>query len=90
MYKHHIFVCESCQYETEKGPSDPALGKILRKNISSKVKEMFSTGDVCVTGSGCLGQCEQGISSVIYPKGEWINGLRPGDEIRIIEKLTKR
>ena len=89
MYKYHVFVCESCQYETDNGSSDPSLGKILRKNMSIKAKEMFPKGDVCVSGSGCLGQCENGISSVIYPKGQWIFDLRPGSEERILKELLK-
>ena len=90
MYKYHVFICESCQHETSDGLSEPAFGKKMRKNISAMAKEMFPEGDVCISGSGCLGQCERGITSVIYPKGEWIFDLRPGDEEKILKELQKR
>lgn len=88
--KAHLFVCTSCSYKCPDGTeSDPAEAVALRKNLKNRAREQFSKNEVRVSASTCLGECDFGIASVLYPKGEWNLGLRPGDEDRMFTKLTE-
>jgi (2Fe-2S) ferredoxin len=44
---------------------------------------------VRVNAAGCLGQCEQGIAAVLYPKGEWFLNLMPGDAPLLVSAVEK-
>ena len=73
----HVFICERCSFPKENGEcSDPAEAKAFRKRVKEKAKNYWSKEDVRINGSGCLGQCERGISCVIYPEGRWLLNLR--------------
>lgn len=39
------------------------------------------------TGCECLGPCFDGPNAVLYPDGEWLDGLTAGDAPRIVEKM---
>jgi len=89
-YKLHYFVCESCSYNEGDGTQCPAgTAKAFRKSLKEKAKNHFFKSEIRVNGSACLGQCEHGIASILYPKGELKNNLRPGDEDKLIEWLKE-
>lgn len=96
-YDAHVFICSSCRY-----PIDPNNKEVLcpkeesvelRKKLKAEAKEMFPNKKVRISSSSCLGRCEEGLASVIYPQGEWLTDLRPNNiKERIfgeIAKLTK-
>ena len=88
--KAHLFVCTSCTYNRPNGTeSSPEEAATFRKNLKNRARECFSKKEVRVSASGCLGECDFGIASVLYPKGEWNLGLRPGDEEKMFAKLTE-
>lgn len=88
--KAHLFVCTSCTYNkpdgTESGPEEAVA---LRKNLKNRARECFSKQEVRVSASTCLGECDFGIASVLYPKGEWNLSLRIEDEEKMFQKLTE-
>ncbi|MBC7712047.1 MAG: DUF1636 family protein [Rhizobacter sp.] len=87
--KAHLFICTECTYRKQSGKeSDPEEAAKLRKNLKHRAKELFSKKEVRVSASKCLGECEHGIASVLYPKGEWNLNLRPEDEDKMFRKLT--
>lgn len=89
-YDTHVFICTQCSYQTETGAcSDPGKAAEFRKNLKSMAKSELPDKKIRINASGCLGQCELGIASVIYPQQDWHVGLRPGDEIKILELLKK-
>ncbi len=87
--KAHLLVCTSCTYKCKNGKqSDPEDAVILRKNLKHRAKEAFPKDEVRVSAVKCLGECDNGIASVLYPKGEWSLDLRPEDEDEIFHKLS--
>lgn len=89
MYKKHLFICESCIYVDENGETcDVDTARKFRKKVKNKAKAIWGN-EVRVNGAKCLGKCEKGIASVIYPKGDWRVELRPGDEELLISDLNK-
>ncbi|AUN98474.1 (2Fe-2S) ferredoxin domain-containing protein [Bacteriovorax stolpii] len=88
--KAHLFVCTSCTYNRPDGTeSSPEEAVAMRKNLKNRARECFSKSEVRVSASTCLGECESGIASVLYPKGEWNLRLRPEDEDALFAKLTE-
>lgn len=67
--------------------SSPDVGASLRKNLKNKIKESPYCEEIKVTASGCLGKCDQGIASVLYPEENWQLGLRSDDEDNLYKKL---
>lgn len=88
--KAHLFVCTSCSYKRPDGTeSDPQEAVAMRKNLKNRARECFSKSEVRVSASTCLGECDFGIASVLYPSGEWMKNLRPSDEDNLFQKLTE-
>ncbi len=87
--KAHLLICTSCTYKCKNGKdSDPEDAAVLRKNLKKRAKECFSKDEVRVTAVKCLGECDNGIASVLYPKGQWALDLRPEDEDEIFKNLS--
>ena len=88
--KAQLFICTSCTYNRPDGvESSPEEAYKMRKNLKTRVRELFSKKEVRVSASTCLGECEHGIAAVMYPKGEWTLGLRPADEDKMFTRLTE-
>ncbi|HJO42196.1 MAG TPA: hypothetical protein QF508_02185 [Candidatus Thalassarchaeaceae archaeon] len=85
----HAFICTN-QRDPEKARECCAEKNSL--NLMRKLKRAARTAgitDVRINKSGCLDNCEQGISCVVYPDGIWYT--IPDDEnaiSRIVEHLA--
>ncbi|MCP2503333.1 MAG: (2Fe-2S) ferredoxin domain-containing protein [Candidatus Poseidoniales archaeon] len=83
--KKHIFVC------VNQRDDDNQKGCCSSKNsleIMTKLKRMTKSSgrkDIRVNKSGCLGNCEKGVSCVVYPEGVWYT--IPNDE-EAISKIS--
>ncbi len=70
-FRHHMFICSherphDARRECCADKESLALMKALK--IAAKKKGISG---IRVQKSGCLGQCERGISCVVYPEGVW-------------------
>ena len=75
-FNTHVFICGHSRNEGATRPdccSKDSLG--LLTELKRRVRESNIEG-IRVQKSGCLDFCENGISCVIYPEGEWysLNG----------------
>jgi (2Fe-2S) ferredoxin len=87
-FKKHVFICEKCTFQKPDGSmSDPTEAKVFRKIVKDQALLNWPKTAVRINASGCLGQCERGISCVIYPEGQWLLELRPGQEDKVIKEL---
>lgn len=76
--KAHLFIC------VNGGPDRPGTcanrGSV---DLHGKVKELCKAqswaGEVRINRSHCLGQCEKGIASVLYPQDHWMLNLTTTD-----------
>jgi len=50
----------------------------------------FQPGEVLVTGSTCLGPCEQGPTVVVYPDGTWYSQVKESDVTTILDEHIKK
>ncbi len=85
--KRHIFVCGRYR--------DPASGKpSCAANNSTAIYEAFRRelegrllwDTIQLTGTQCLGYCDQGPIAVVYPEGVWYTHLTEDDVPKILEE----
>ncbi|MGB0453547.1 MAG: (2Fe-2S) ferredoxin domain-containing protein [Bacteriovoracaceae bacterium] len=77
-FQNHIFICTRCSYKGEDGEqTTPEQAQELRKTLKKEILEIHPKDKVRVNASGCLGQCDNGVSCVIYPEQTWILGNDP-------------
>jgi (2Fe-2S) ferredoxin len=50
----------------------------------------FQPGEVLVTGTTCLGPCEQGPNVVVYPTGTWYSQVKDSDVAVILDEHIKQ
>ncbi|DAC35830.1 MAG: hypothetical protein QF365_00985 [Candidatus Thalassarchaeaceae archaeon] len=85
----HAFVCTNQRDATKSRECCAAKNSL---DVMGKLKRAARTAgitDVRVNKSGCLDNCEQGISCVVYPEGIWYT-IPDDDEAisRIVEHLA--
>lgn len=85
----HCFICTQCSYDTGHGPADPEMAKNFRGALKKICKNRFPRGHVRINQTSCLGFCEQGISSVIYPQRIVKTDLRPGSESQFADFIAQ-
>lgn len=86
--KAHLFIC------TNKPDKDGKCGskgsEELRAELKQRCKEAFGKNlDLRVNSSGCLGQCERGITAVLYPQGKWFFELNKKDGDILFEAVKE-
>ncbi|MBF0453461.1 MAG: (2Fe-2S) ferredoxin domain-containing protein [Magnetococcales bacterium] len=85
--KHHVFVCMnqrppghprgSCGGSGASGVFETMMGEMEKRDLF---------GQIQVTGTFCLGPCDQGPTMVVYPEGVWYKGVKPEDVTEIFEQ----
>ena len=50
----------------------------------------FQPGEVLVTGSACLGPCEEGPTVVVYPDGVWYSKVKEEHIATILDEHIKQ
>jgi len=86
-FQRHVFICTN-----ERGPDDPR--GCCRARGSEQVVEAFRKSlharglkrVVRANKSGCLDQCAEGVTVVVYPDSVWYGHVTPGDVDEIVEK----
>ena len=86
-FSHHIFVC--CNRRADghpRGCCDPEGSGALRAAFKNELTERRLRSTVRANNAGCLDQCEQGPTVVIYPQGIWYGGVQLADVPHIVEQ----
>jgi len=85
----HVFVCENRREPTDpRGSCADKGSEALRQLFKNEVKKrgLAGAGKVRVNSAGCLDQCEQGVSCVVYPEGVWYALRDASDILAIVEE----
>ena len=85
-FRHHVFVCEN------RRPDDDPRGCCAAKG-SEEIRDAFKAeiyrrglkGQIRANGAGCLDNCAQGPTVVVYPEGVWYGHVRVEDVPEIVE-----
>ena len=89
--KYHIVVCTNARPPGHPKPSCGSQGSaqlLMAFNMGLMQRGMMPT-DVLVTGSSCLGPCEQGPTVVVYPDGTWYSKVTEADVATILDEHIK-
>jgi (2Fe-2S) ferredoxin len=86
-FTRHVFICTN-----ERKPDDPR--GCCKSRGSDAVVEAFKSElakrglkkKIRANKAGCLDQCEQGVSIVVYPDAVWYGHVTAADVNEIIEK----
>ena len=89
-YKHHIFVCQNERLPGHKFGCCRSQGsEAIVKYMKARCRELFGF-EICVSKSGCLGQCNMGPAVVIYPDNIWYTLKTVEDAERVIQEHIVR
>ncbi len=87
--KHHFFVCMNQRPEGHPRGSCSSLGaRPLFEAFQSEVERRGLFGVVQVTGTFCMGPCDQGPTVVVYPEGVWYGRVTADDVPELLESHT--
>src|SRR5262245_39124924 len=89
--KYHIVVCTNSRPPGHPKPScGSARSAALRMAYNmGLIQKGLTPGDVLVSGSSCLGPCEQGPTVVVYPDATWYSKVTEADVATIIDEHIK-
>ncbi|MBX3156340.1 MAG: (2Fe-2S) ferredoxin domain-containing protein [Deltaproteobacteria bacterium] len=86
-FQRHVFVCVN-----ERAPDNPKGccksrgGVEVRDTLKTELKKRGLAKLVRANNAGCLDQCEQGVTVVVYPEQVWYGHVTPADVVEIIEQ----
>jgi len=86
-FERHVFVCTN-----RREPGDPKGccaskgGEDVAEAFKAGLHARGLKGRMRANKAGCLDQCAQGVSVVVYPEGTWYSQVTPADVEEIIEK----
>jgi len=88
--KYHIVVCTNARPPGHPKPSCGSQGsaELLMAFNMGLMEKGIMPGEVLVTGSSCLGPCEQGPTVVVYPDGTWYSKVAKEHVATIIDEHT--
>jgi len=87
----HVFVCVNSRPEGHPRGCCQAKGaEAIRELLKKRVAASELRGRVRVTAAQCLGQCEHGVTVVVYPEGVWYGPVRQEDVEEIFESHLLR
>jgi (2Fe-2S) ferredoxin len=79
-FQRHVFVCVNRRPPgSSKGCCAEKDAKVVLDRLKQLCFEAGLKGRVRVNSAGCLGQCEHGLTVVVYPEAVWYGGVRAGD-----------
>ena len=90
-FQRHVFVCVN-----ERPPGNPkgcckAKGaEQVRDELKKRLYEIGLTGVVRANNSGCLDQCENGVTVVVYPEQVWYGHVTVADVPELIDRHILR
>jgi (2Fe-2S) ferredoxin len=86
-FQRHVFVCiNERAADHPKGCCKAKGGVEVRDELKSELKKRGISKIVRANNSGCLDQCEHGVSVVVYPEQVWYGNVTVADIPEIVDK----
>lgn len=87
-YRCHVLVCVNDRKGERTSCADHG-GREVRLRLKEAAKQRWSSDDVRVSQTLCMGACQAGPNVVIYPQNIWFSGVRLDDVDAILETVEK-
>ena len=86
-FQRHVFVCiNERPADHPKGCCKAKGGVEVRDELKTELKKRGIAKIVRANNSGCLDQCEHGVSVVVYPEQVWYGNVTVADIPEIVDK----
>lgn len=86
-YERHVFVCENVRPpENPRGCCSAKNSPEIRARLKEAVIKAGLRGRVRINKSGCLDQCENGVTVVVYPEAVWYGHVTLDDVDEIFQE----
>ena len=86
-FKRHVFVCVNERpADHPKGCCKAKGGEQVRDELKLALKTRGLAKLVRANNSGCLDQCEHGVTVVVYPEQVWYGNVTVADIPELVEK----
>ena len=86
-FQRHVFVCTNERPEGHpKGSCKHRGGVGVRDELKNQLKQLGLSKIIRANNAGCLDQCEQGVTVVVYPEQVWYGGVKVEDVAAIVDE----
>lgn len=86
-FQRHVFVCINERAADNPRGSCKAKGGVdVRDKLKLELSKRGLSKVIRANNAGCLDQCEQGITLVVYPEQVWYGHVTVDDVAEIVEK----
>ncbi|MGN6103811.1 MAG: (2Fe-2S) ferredoxin domain-containing protein [Kofleriaceae bacterium] len=86
-FQRHVFVCiNERPADHPRGSCKMRGGVEVRDRLKSELTKRGLSKMIRANNAGCLDQCEQGVTVVVYPEQVWYGHVTVDDVEEIIEK----
>ena len=86
-FDKHVFICTNRRDPSNPKGSCAAKGsEAIREEFKKQIYERGLKGRMRANAAGCLDQCENGCTVVVYPEQVWYGHVKPEDVNEIIEE----
>jgi len=90
-FEKHVFICTNRRDPSNPKGSCAAKGsEAVREEFKKQIYERGLKGRMRANAAGCLDQCENGCTVVVYPEQVWYGHVTPGDVTEIIEEHLEK
>ncbi len=85
-YRHHVFVCENRRPDDDPRGCCAAKGsEAIRDAFKAELHRRGLKKEIRANGTGCLDNCAEGPTVVVYPEGVWYGRVTVDDVPEIVE-----
>jgi len=89
-FEHHVFVCENVRPpENPRGCCAAKGSPEVRARFKDELEKRGLKGLVRANSAGCLDQCAQGVTVVIYPGQIWYGHVTVDDVPEIVDAIAQ-
>ncbi len=86
-FKRHLFICTNRRPDDDpRGSCAAKGGEALKDRFKEVMKARGLKGSMRANAAGCLDQCAQGCTLVVYPEAVWYGHVTQGDVEEIVDK----
>jgi (2Fe-2S) ferredoxin len=86
-FQRHVFVCiNERAADHPRGCCKAKGGVEVRDRLKKELKKHGLSKAIRANNSGCLDQCENGVTVVVYPEQVWYGHVTVDDIAEIVEK----
>lgn len=86
-FQKHIFVCCAARpVGHPRGCCGSRSGDAVREAFKAEIERRGLEGKVRANLAGCLGQCEHGVTVVVYPEAAWYGFVKIEDVPAIMDQ----